>query len=72
MGKMKEVYMAIQQGYMEDLRRAYFIAEKNNEETVLFQGKNISLTYAKYLLEFDETFHDSLRKIMPNDKTDNE
>ena len=47
MGKMKEVYMAIQQGYMEDLRRAYFIAEKNNEETVSFQGKNISLTYAK-------------------------
>ena len=71
MGKMKELYVAIQQGYMEDLRRAYFIAEKNNEETVLFQGKNISLTYAKYLLEFDETFQNSLRKLMPNDKADN-
>tara|TARA_R100001440_G_scaffold53149_1_gene72813 strand:+ start:2151 stop:2369 length:219 start_codon:yes stop_codon:yes gene_type:complete len=72
MGKMKELYIAIQEGYMEDLRKAYLAAYKNDQDTVFWQGKQISLTYAKYLLDFDSTFHDSLRKMIPNDKTDNE
>ena len=73
MGKMKELYIAIQNGYMEDLRRAYLVAYQNNQNTVLWQGKEISLTYAKYLLEFEHTFHESLRNMAPNDdQADNE
>ena len=70
---MKELYIAIQNGYMEDLRRAYLVAYQNNQNTVLWQGKEISLTYAKYLLEFEHTFHESLRNMAPNDdQADNE
>ncbi len=73
MGKMKELYVAIQEGYIEDLRRAYLVAYKNNQDTVQWQGQEISLTYAKYLLEFEHTFHQSLRNMAPNDdQADNE
>jgi len=70
---MKELYIAIQNGYMDDLRRAYLVAYRNNQHTVLWQGREISLTYAKYLLEFEHTFHESLRNMAPNDdQADNE
>lgn len=67
MGKMKELYVAIQEGYIEDLRKAYLVAYQNNQDTVLWQGKEVSLTYAKYLLEFEYTFHESLRSMAPSD-----
>ena len=73
MGKMKELYVAIQEGYIEDLRKAYLVAYQNNQDTLLWQGREISTTYAKYLLEFDNTFHKSLRSMIPNDdQADNE
>ena len=50
MGKMKELYAAMQEGYIEDLRQAYVIAESEDREVMRFQGQTISLTYAKYLL----------------------
>lgn len=56
MGKMKELYAAMQEGYIEDLRQAYVIAESENREVMRFQGQTISLTYAKYLLQFTDTF----------------
>jgi hypothetical protein len=56
MGKMKELYAAMQEGYIEDLRQAYVIAESEDREVMRFQGQTISLTYAKYLLQFTDTF----------------
>ena len=56
MGKMKELYAAMQEGYIEDLRQAYIIAQSENREVMRFQGQTISLTYAKYLLQFTDTF----------------
>lgn len=64
---MKELYVAIQEGYIEDLRKAYLAAYQNNQDTVLWQGREVSLTYAKYLLEFENTFHKSLRSMAPRD-----
>lgn len=56
MGKMKELYIAIQEGYMEDLRKAYMRAYSEGRETIMWQGQEVSMTYAKYLLEFEDTF----------------
>ena len=56
MGKMKELYMAMKEGYIEDLRQAYINAEQNNLSTVWWQGREVSTTYAKYILEFQDTF----------------
>tara|TARA_R100000030_G_scaffold44332_1_gene33476 strand:- start:887 stop:1132 length:246 start_codon:yes stop_codon:yes gene_type:complete len=56
MGKMKELYIAIQEGYMQDLRDAYMKAYSEGRETIMWQGQEVSMTYAKYLLEFEDTF----------------
>jgi hypothetical protein len=56
MGKMKELYAAMQEGHMATLRIAYDIAVKNDQPTFLFQGQEMSTVYAKYLLEFTDTF----------------
>ena len=64
---MKELYVAIKEGYIEDLRKAYLVAHQNNQDTVQWQGREVSLTYAKYLLEFEQTFHESLRSMIPSD-----
>ena len=56
MGKMKELYIAIQEGYMQDLRDAYVKACSENKETIMWQGQEVSTAYAKYLLEFEDTF----------------
>jgi hypothetical protein len=56
MGKMKELYAAMQEGHMATLRIAYDIAVKNNQPTFWFQGQEMSTVYAKYLLEFTDTF----------------
>ena len=56
MGKMKELYVAIQEGYIKDLRDAYIRAHSEGRETVMWQGEEVSMTYAKYLLEFEDTF----------------
>lgn len=56
MGKMKELYIAMRNGAIEDLRQDYMKAHANNSETVLWQGEYVSMTYAKYLLEFQDTF----------------
>ena len=53
---MKELYMAMKEGYIEDLRQAYINAEQNNLDTVWWQGREVSTTYAKYILEFQDTF----------------
>lgn len=53
---MKELYIAIQEGYMEDLRKAYMRAYSEGRETIMWQGQEVSMTYAKYLLEFEDTF----------------
>lgn len=53
---MKELYMAMKQGYTEDLRQAYINAEQNNLDTIWWQGREVSTTYAKYILEFEDTF----------------
>lgn len=56
MGKMKELFIAMREGDIEDLRIDYKQAEANNRDTVLWQGKEISLQHAQYLLEFNDTF----------------
>tara|TARA_E500000318_G_C3560996_1_gene213401 strand:- start:59 stop:304 length:246 start_codon:yes stop_codon:yes gene_type:complete len=56
MGKMKELYIAIQEGYMQDLRDAYMKAYSENRETIMWQGQEVSMAYAKYLLDFEDTF----------------
>ena len=56
MGKMKELYAAMQEGHMATLRIAYDIAVKNDQPTFWFQGQEMSTVYAKYLLEFTDTF----------------
>ena len=53
---MKDSYIAIQEGYMEDLRKAYMRAYSEGRETIMWQGQEVSMTYAKYLLEFEDTF----------------
>ena len=56
MGKMKELYIAMREGYIEDLRKDYLKAYAEDREVMRWQGKTISLTYAKYLIEFQDTF----------------
>lgn len=56
MGKMKEIYMDLQQGYDQELKAAYMTAIKDNRDTVFVHGREVSLAYVEYLLQFDETF----------------
>ena len=71
MGKMKELFIAMRDGDIEDLRIDYKQAEDSDRDTVSWQGKVISLQHAQYLLEFSDTF----LKTLTNDNirnTDNE
>jgi hypothetical protein len=56
MGKMKELYIAMREGYIEDLRKDYLKAYAEDREVMRWQGNTISITYAKYLLQFTDTF----------------
>tara|TARA_R100001440_G_scaffold12713_1_gene22507 strand:- start:418 stop:639 length:222 start_codon:yes stop_codon:yes gene_type:complete len=71
MGKMKEIYMDLQQGYDQELKAAYMLAIKDNRDTVFVHGRQVSLAYAEYLLQFDETFLKQFRNDYINNK-DNE
>lgn len=65
---MKEIYMDLQQGYNQELRAAYMTAIADNRDTVFVHGREVSLAYAEYLLQFDETFLKQFR----DDYTNNE
>ena len=65
---MKEIYMDLQQGYNQELRAAYMTAIVDNRDTVFVHGREVSLAYAEYLLQFDETFLKQFR----DDYTNNE
>lgn len=61
MGKMKELYMDLQQGYNEELKLAYIKAIQNNNDTVFVHGRQVSKAYAEYLLQFEDTFLKQLK-----------
>ena len=61
MGKMKELYMDLQQGYNEELKLAYIKAIQNNNDTVFVHGREVSKAYAEYLLQFEDTFLKQLK-----------
>ena len=69
MGKMKELYMDLQQGYNEELKNkykaelilAYIKAIQENSDTVLVHGRQVSKAYAEYLLQFEDTFLKQLK-----------
>ena len=67
MGKMKELFIAMREGDIEDLRIDYKQAEASDRDTVSWQGKVISLQHAQYLLEFNDTF----LKTLTNDNIHN-
>ena len=71
MGKMKELFMEAQQGYYHDLKLAYVEAVQAKSDTVFFNGREISKTYAEYLLHFENTFLKDLRDDYTGD-TNNE
>mgnify|MGYP003113098262 FL=1 len=61
MGKMKELYMDLQQGYNEELKLAYIKAIQENNDTVFVHGRQVSKAYAEYLLQFEDTFLKQLK-----------
>jgi hypothetical protein len=61
MGKMKELYMDLQQGYNEELKLAYIKAIRENNDTVFVHGRQVSKAYAEYLLQFEDTFLKQLK-----------
>ena len=61
MGKMKELYMDLQQGYNEELKLAYIKAIRENNDTVFIHGRQVSKAYAEYLLQFEDTFLKQLK-----------
>ena len=63
MGKMKEIYMDLQQGYEQELKIAYANAVQNNNDVVYIHGRQISKAYAEYLLHFQETFLNNGRSL---------
>ena len=71
MGKMKEIYMDLQQGYDQELKAAYMTTIKDNRNTVFVHGREVSLAYVEYLLQFDETFLKQFRDDYINNE-DNE
>jgi len=56
MGKMKELYAAIQEGEIETLRHKIRSAEQQGKPELEWQGKFVSTTYATYLVQFSDTF----------------
>ena len=58
---MKELYIDLKNGYTQELKAAYENAVKNNNNTVFVHGREISKTYAEYLLDFENTFLKELR-----------
>ena len=67
---MKELFMEARQGYYHDLKHAYVKAVQAKSDTVLFNGREISKTYAEYLLHFDKTFLKDLRDDYTSDTND--
>ena len=61
MGKMKELYMDLQQGYNEELKLAYIKAIRENNDTVFVHGRQVSKAYAEDLLQFEDTFLKQLK-----------
>jgi hypothetical protein len=66
MGKMKELYMAIRGGEIEQLRYKIEDAEQTDQTELEWQGRLISIHHAMYLVEFNDTFlkgltHDNIR-----------
>ena len=58
---MKELFMEAQQGYYHELKHARKAVQANSD-TVFFNGREISKTYAEYLLHFENTFLKDLRR----------
>lgn len=56
MGQMKELFMAIREGEIEQLRYKIDEAEETDQTELEWQGKLISLTHAMYLVQFSDTF----------------
>ena len=42
---------------MEELKKAYEQALKENKETFVFDGKILATSYAKYLLEYLQSYY---------------
>jgi hypothetical protein len=56
MGQMKELYMAIRQGEIEQLRHKIEDAEQTDQTELEWQGRLISVAHAMYLVQFSDTF----------------
>jgi len=56
MGKMKEVFMAIREGEIEEMRTLVKEAEAKGQETAVYRGVRYSLTYLKYRVQYSDTF----------------
>lgn len=66
---MKELWSIAQDSYYQELKHAYVKAVQHRSDTVYFNGREISKTYAEYLLQFKDTFLKDLNndKICNND-----
>ena len=56
MGQMKELFMSIREGEIEQLRYKIEDAEQTDQTELEWQGKLISVAHAMYLVQFSDTF----------------